>query len=328
LILVTGANGFLGQHLLQHILKDTSVTIRAIYRSAIPDFFIKNKFTNLHWWQCDMLDVDALDAAMQGVQYVYHCANSISFDSRDADQMYHNNVEGTAAVVNACLDNKVQKLLFVSSVAAIARAEGTALISEKTPWLLDDTTSQYGISKYKAEMEVWRGAAEGLAVTVVNPSIILGEGDWNKGSSAIFKNVYNEFPYYTRGVNGFVDVQDVCKAMVMLMKSNIVQERFIINQNNYSYKNLFTMMAIAFGKKIPTKFATPWMSAIVWRLYAIRKIFTGKIPLITKETAQTANSIYEYDNAKLLEALPEFKYTDMQHTLERVARYHLSKLGY
>jgi dihydroflavonol-4-reductase len=325
LILVTGANGFLGEHLLQHLLSDSSANIRAVFRSSIPDFFEKNKYTNLQWCQCDILDVDALDAVMQGVQYVYHCANSISFDSRDADDMYHNNVEGTAAVVNSCLEHGIQKLLYVSSVAAIARAEGAVLISEKTPWMLDGNTSQYGISKYKAELEVWRGAAEGLPMVIVNPSVIIGEGDWNKGSSAILKNVYNEFPFYTRGTNGFVDAKDVCRAMVLLMNSNITNERFIVNENNYSYKTIFTLMANAFGKKPPPYFAKPWMSNIVWRLYAIRKFFTGIKPLITKETAHTADTIFEYDNSKLLKALPEFTYTSMEDTLARVAVYHLQK---
>jgi dihydroflavonol-4-reductase len=327
LILVTGANGFLGEHLLLQLLKDATVTIRAIYRSAIPDYFVKNKFTNLEWCQCDILDVDALDAVMQDVQHVYHCANSISFDSRDADQMYHNNVEGTAAVVNSCLEHRIQKLLYVSSVAAIARAEGAALIAEHTPWMLDANTSQYGISKYKAELEVWRGAAEGLPIVIVNPSVIIGEGDWNKGSSALLKNVYNEFPFYTRGTNGFVDAKDVANSMVQLMNSSITNQRFIINENNYSYQTIFTLMANAFGKQAPRYFAKPWMSSIVWKLYAIRKLFTGKPALITQETAHTADSVFAYDNTKLLQALPQFRYTAMQDTLARVAQYHLEKLS-
>jgi dihydroflavonol-4-reductase len=259
---------------------------------------------------------------MQGVQQVYHCANSISFDARDAEQMYHNNVESTATVANACLEHGVQKLLYVSSVAAIARSEGAKLITEKTPWLLDEHTSQYGISKYKAEMEVWRAAAEGLNVVVVNPSVILGEGDWHKGSSQLFKNAYNEFAYYTKGSNGFVDVLDVCAAMMALMQSNISNERFIINQGNYAYKHIFTSMAKAFGKKPPSKFASPWMSAIVWRLFAIRKFFTGKVPLITQETAYTANQEYVYDNQKMLNAVDGFVYRDLEESIGRICEWY------
>jgi dihydroflavonol-4-reductase len=322
LILITGANGFLGEHLIKQLLIESSTQIIALYRSNISDFFIQNKYPNLQWVQCDILDVDAVDHIMKGIQYVYHCANSISFDANDAEQMYHNNVEGTATIANACLEHGIKKLLYVSSVAAIARAEGKNLICEKTPWLQDDHTSQYGISKYKAEMEVWRAAAEGLPVVIVNPSVILGEGDWHKGSSQLFKNVWNEFKYYTRGANGFVDVQDVCKAMIALMHSNIVGEKFILNQGNYSYQYIFTSIATAFGKKPPTRFASEWMSEIVWRLFFIKKIFTGKTPLITKETAYTANQIFEYDNAKLLKALPEFSYQALENSLERICKYY------
>lgn len=325
MILVTGANGFLGTHLIKKLLIEVSTNIRATYRSNIPTEFIENNHPNLQWMACDILDIDAVSIAMQGVQQVYHCANSISFDTSDTEEMYHNNVEGTANIANACLENKVQKLLYVSSVAAIARAESKAFISEKTPWLMDDNTSQYGISKYKAELEVWRANAEGLPVVIVNPSVILGEGDWNKGSSQLFKNVFNEFPYYTRGMNGYVDVQDVVSAMITLMKSRIVGERFIINEGNYTYQDLFTRMANAFGKKPPTKFASTWMSAVVWRLFAIKKLLTGKAPLITKETALTANAIYAYDNSKLQKAMPNFRYTSLDKSLERICGYYLSQ---
>jgi dihydroflavonol-4-reductase len=328
LILVTGANGFLGEHLIRHLIVDVSTKIIALYRTTIPHFFVHNKYENLQWMQCDMLDVDAVDVIMQMCfTNVYHCANTISFDAREAEAMFHNNVEGTATIANACLEHNVTKLLYVSSVAAIARAEGKNQISEKTPWLLDDHTSQYGISKYKAEMEIWRAAAEGLSVVIVNPSVILGEGDWNKGSSQLFKNVYNEFAYYTRGCNGFVDVQDVCKAMIALMKSDINNERFIINQGNYSYLDLFTKMAKWFEKKPAYKFASAWKSEIVWRLFAIRKFFTGKVPLITKETAYTANQIFEYNNEKLLKALPDFKYQDVEKSLERICKYYAANLN-
>jgi dihydroflavonol-4-reductase len=325
LILVTGANGFLGTHLIKKLLIEVSTIIRATYRTTIPSEFTEHHYPNLQWIACDILDVDAVSIAMQGVQQVYHCANSISFDTNDAEDMYHNNVEGTANIANACLENNIQKLLYVSSVAAIARAEGKAFISEKTPWLMDETTSQYGISKYKAEMEVWRAAAEGLRVVIVNPSVILGEGDWNKGSSQLFKNVFNEFPYYTRGMNGYVDVQDVVSAMIALMNSTIVGERFIINEGNYTYQDLFTRMATAFGKKPPTKFASPRMGAIVWRLFALKKLFTGKAPLITKETANTANAIYEYDNSKLKKVLPNFNYTSLDKSIERICGYYLNE---
>jgi dihydroflavonol-4-reductase len=321
-VVIFGANGFVGSHLVKLLAQNNALQIIAVYRCAVPIF--STDFSNVTWHQCDLLAVDSIIDILQEGDKVYHCANTISFDAADADRMMDNNVEGTANLVNICLDKKVAKLLFVSSVAAIARgANGEC--NEQTPWLQDATTSVYGISKYKAELEVWRGAAEGLAVAIVNPSIILGEGSWESGSNAIFKTIYNEFPFYTNGVNGFVDVQDVVKAMIEIMDSDIYNERFILNQGNYSYQELFSSIAKNFGKKAPQKEAKPWMSAIVWRWYAVRKFFTGKKALITKETAATAHSLYTYNNSKLLHFFPQFHYNSFQDSLQRICNYYLEK---
>jgi nucleoside-diphosphate-sugar epimerase len=167
-------------------------------------------------------------------------------------------------------------------------------------------------------MEVWRGIAEGLRAVIINPSVILGAGDWNKGSSEMFKTVYNEFPYYSTGVNGFVDVKDVVAAMIALMQSDIVAERFIVSAANISYEELFTMIATAFQKKPPSKKVTPWMAAVIWRIEKIKTLFTGKAPFITKETAGTALAKAYFDNARLLKALPGFQYTPIQKTIESI----------
>jgi dihydroflavonol-4-reductase len=318
MILIIGANGFLGSHILQLLIVQ-NVHVKATYRTMPQSGIFDTKL--ITWQQCDILDVDALDEIMQGVQQVYHCANTISFNGGDSHAMMHNNVQGTANVVDACMRNNVKKLLFVSSVAAIAREHEGELISEKTPWLIDDTTSQYALSKYRAEMEVWRGQAEGLNVVVVNPSVILGEGNWNNGSTQLFKNVYKEFPFYTTGVNGFVDVLDVAKAMQLLMESDINNQRFIINAGNYSYKNIFTLMATGFGKRPPYIKATKLLSGIAWRWFVIKSFFTSKPALITSETAETANANYSYNNQKFLEAFPSFKYKNIETTILRSCNY-------
>jgi nucleoside-diphosphate-sugar epimerase len=153
---------------------------------------------------------------------------------------------------------------------------------------------------------------------MVNPTIILGAGDWNTGSSEIFKTIYKEFPYYSDGVTGFVDVDDVVRAMIALMNSNISAERFIVSAENISYKELFDMIAEAFHKKLPHKKITPFMAASVWRLEALRNLFTGKAPFITKETARTALAKAYFDNSKLLQALPSFNYTPVRNSVERI----------
>ena len=175
-------------------------------------------------------------------------------------------------------------------------------------------------------MEVWRGVAEGLDAVVINPSIILGAGNWNEGSTKIFKSVYDEFPWYTEGTTGFVDVKDVATAMIQLMKSDISAEKFILSAENISYKDMFTMMAKAFGKKAPLKKITPFIAALTWRLENIKSKFTGIAPLLTKETANTAMTKVAYDNSKLLKELPAFRYTKMENTVTDICRELMSSI--
>jgi nucleoside-diphosphate-sugar epimerase len=265
---------------------------------------------------------------MEGVTQVYHCAAIVSFTAKNKKALHHTNIEGTANIVNACLTKNVEKLLFVSSVAALGRIREDQAVNESMNWSEETSNSEYGKSKYLAEMEVWRGMGEGLNVVVVNPVIILGASDWSKGSTAIFKSAYDEFPWYTEGTSGFVDVLDVVDAMVLLMESNISDQRFIVSGANLLYRDVFTMIANSFHKKAPHKKVTALLAEIVWRLEGIKGKITGKSPLLTKETSRTARATVRFDNNKLLKALPEFQYRDMQNSIDRICtelknRYHL-----
>jgi nucleoside-diphosphate-sugar epimerase len=227
------------------------------------------------------------------------------------------NVEGTANVVNACIEHSIQKLVYVSSVAALGRIRENTPVDETMNWTPETSNSIYGKSKYLAEMEVWRGMGEGLNVAIVNPVIILGAGDWNKGSSEIFKSAYDEFPWYTSGVSGFVDVMDVIDAMQLLMQSEIQGQRYIISGANLPYQEIFTRIANAFNKRPPFRKVTPLLTEIVWRLEALKGFFTGKTPLITKETAKTAQAVVHFDNSKFLKAFPSFTYRTIDETINR-----------
>jgi nucleoside-diphosphate-sugar epimerase len=232
--------------------------------------------------------------------------------------MQHTNIEGTANVVNACIQKGVKRLLFVSSVAALGRIREDKPIDETMNWTPETSNSEYGKTKYLSEMEVWRGMSEGLSVVVVNPVIVLGSGDWNSGSSGIFKSAYNEFPWFTEGMSGFVDVKDVVSAMVLLMGSSSNGERFILSGHNAYYKDIFGLIATAFNKKPPYKKVTPLLAAIVWRIEAFKAYFSGKDPLLTKETAKTARAKVSFNNSKLLNQFPEFKYTPLNDSINRI----------
>jgi nucleoside-diphosphate-sugar epimerase len=313
MIFVTGASGLVGAHLIKSLVEKGAL-VTALYRSVVPNIQGAEK---VKWVKGDILDIESLENAMEGVEQVYHCAAIVSFAPGQAAAMLHANQEGTANVVNACLAKNIQKLVYVSSVAALGRIRENAPVDEAANWTPETSNSVYGKSKYLAEMEVWRGMGEGLNVAIVNPVIILGAGDWNKGSSEIFKSAYNAFPWYTEGVSGFVDVMDVVDTMQLLMQSKITGERYIISAENIQYKNVFTQIATAFNKPAPHKKVTPFLAGIVWRLEALKGIFTGKNPLLTKETAATAQAVVHFDNTKFLNAFPEFKYRTIESTIKR-----------
>ncbi len=323
MIFVTGATGLLGSHLIKALLQKQQ-PVKALYRSAIPNFENAEK---VNWVKGDILDVPSLEEALQNVQYVYHCAAIVSFHPDKAEELYKTNVEGTANVVNACLRAGVKKLLHVSSVAALGRPKKGELINEETQWTEESNKSTYGKTKHLAEMEVWRGIGEGLTAVIINPSIILGDGNWNEGSSQIFKTVYNEFPWYTDGVTGFTDVHDVVKAMLLLMNSDIIAERFILNAANIRYKDVFDMIADNFGKKKPSKKVTPLLASLIWRSEAVRSFFTGSRPLLTKETSASAQSKIYFDNQKFLQTFPGFQYTSLQQSIARICNHYKNQFN-
>lgn len=311
MILVTGGSGLLGTALIRELLQQGK-KVKAIYNKTPLQYFDNN---HLQQVPCDILDVISLEEVMHGITHIYHCAGLVSFNKKDVDHLYKINVEGTANIVNAALNAGVKKIVHVSSVAALGRIREKEAIHEKMNWTPETSNSKYGESKYLGEMEVWRGIAEGIDAVIVNPTIILGPGDWNDGSTAIFKSVYNEFPWYANGTTGFVDVRDVVKAMTQLMDSDISSERFIISAHNETYRNLFDAIADAFNKKRPYKEVTPFLAKLVSRLEAIKSSLTGKKPLVTKETAATAMAKVKFDNSKLFKFLHNFEYMPLQQTV-------------
>ena len=315
MIFVTGASGLVGSHLIQSLLFKGK-KVRALYRQSVPVFAGSDQ---CEWIKGDILDPIGLTEALEGVDYVYHCAAIVSFAPGAAAKMLQSNVEGTANVVNACLVQQIKKLIFVSSVAALGRIRENQAIDETMNWTPETSNSVYGQSKYLAELEVWRAMEEGLPMAIVNPVIILGAGDWNNGSSGIFKSAYNEFPWYTKGMSGFVDVLDVVDAMQLLMESEVTGQRYVLSADNLYYRDLFNSIATAFNKRLPYKKVTPFLAGIVWRLEALKGLITGKAPLLTKETAATAQAVVKFNNRKFLDAFPNFKYRNLEETIQRVA---------
>lgn len=317
MVLVTGGTGFLGSYIIKHLV-EKGYAVRAIRRNyKLPFWINKEIFDKVEWVDGDVLDVVALEEAMEGVTTVIHSAAVVSFVKEDRKEMYKVNVEGTANVVDMMLEKNVRRLIHISSIAAIGRTARGGHVNEEKKWENSKSNTHYSISKHKAELEVWRGIGEGLEAVILNPGTILGYGDWNNGSCAIFKNVYNEFKWYSSGINGFVDVEDVAKIAVLMMESDITCERYIITGNTCPFKKIQDLMSDAFGKKHPAHRANSFLLGIAWRLEKIKSMFSGKKPLLTKESAKVAMSQTWFENDKLIKNLPGFSFTPLEETIKK-----------
>jgi dihydroflavonol-4-reductase len=311
MILVTGATGLVGSHLvLQLIMQDQAV--KALFRKEenkknvlqVFEYYQKTElFDKIVWIQADILDVPSLEIAFENVATVYHCAALISFDSKDEEKLRKTNIEGTANVVNLSIDFGVKKLCYVSSIAALGDLKDfEKVITEETEWNPEAHHSDYAISKYGAEMEVWRGHQEGLEVVVVNPGVILGPIFWTDGSGEIYQKVKNGLPFYTKGGTGFVSVTDVVKAMVNLMQSTIKNERFVLVSETLSYQTVTNLIAEKLKVDTSKIHAKKWMTSIAWRLDGLLGLF-GKKRMLSKDMARTLHTIDYYDSSKVKESI-------------------------
>jgi len=261
-IFITGGTGFLGAYIIKELV-EKGYSVRALHRGQHLPFFIASDIIDkVEWVTGNVLDPSSLGDAMGSIDVVIHAAAKVSFNGREKKELFKTNIDGTANMVNIALENNVKRFVYISSVAAIGRNNNGELVSEQTKWEEGKLNTFYAVSKYHAEMEVWRGMGEGLDVVVLNPGTIIGYGDWNTSSCAIFKNTYKEFPWYTTGINGFVSVGDVARATVLLMESNFSGERFIVNGDNWSFHQLLNSIADGFGKKRPGREASPFLGEI------------------------------------------------------------------
>lgn len=331
MILVTGATGMLGSH-LAFALCSQGNKIRASYRhkssiektAAVFKMYTSNPeaiLQNMEWVQSDLSDIQSLDPVFGDIHKVYHCAAEVSFDARKRRDIVQNNMVCARNVVECCLKHNVEKLCHVSSIAALGTKVADEMLTESHFWVNAKNRSAYSESKYLSEMEVWRGIAEGLNAVIVNPSVILGPGNWDAGSPSLFKLVDRGLKFYTNGGTGFIDVNDVVKCMIGLMDSPICGERFILNAENMSYRQFFNTIAVSLGKKPPSIEAKPWMLSLAWRIEALRsKIFCVE-PKITRQTAKTSLVFDCYSNDKIVSQAYDF--IPVASSIKRIAEIYL-----
>jgi dihydroflavonol-4-reductase len=326
-VLVTGGTGFLGAYVIRELV-EKGWGVRAIRRgSPLPAFISADILQQVEWISGDILDVVGLEEAMEGVDGVIHAAAKVSFAGRDRHDLFSINVEGTANVVNMALLQNVKRFVHVSSVAALGRTGDGEHVTEKKSWEDSKYNTSYAISKFRGEVEVWRGIGEGLPAVVVNPSTILGYGDWNSSSCRLFRSAFEEFPWYTEGTNGFVDVMDTARAIVRFLETDISGERYILNGDNWTFRHLFETMAAGFGKKPPTREATPMLAGAAWRIERIKSLFSGRAALLTRESARVARSSTSFDSGKVLQALPGFRFTPLEKTIGEACDAYLRRFA-
>ena len=323
-VLITGGTGFIGSHIARRYLAD-GYSVSVLYRPQHGYGMLADVAERITFMPGDILDIPSLEAAIQPGMDMIHAAAIVSFVPKDRDLMERVNVEGTANVVNVCLKAEVRKLGYVSSVAALGRpaekggkSKEPILINEQQKWEDSPNNSAYAKTKYRAELEVWRGVAEGLNAVMVNPSIVLGAGDWSRSSLQLIKYAYDEKPFYPAGYVNYVDVLDVTDALVQLMQSDSTASRYILNGGTIPYRSLLEQVAAVLGKRPPTMRISPGLTRLLWPMEAVRAWLVGKAPLITRETARSASSIYQYDGGSIKQ-MPGFQYRPLSETLQRVA---------
>ncbi len=337
MIFVTGSTGLVGSHLLLELVRKGR-NVRALKRpGSSPDevkkvfSYYENEdgaeelFSRIEWVEGVLPCTDEIFAHLEDVEEIYHCAAMVSFNQKDRQKMMEVNIGGTESMLQLALEKKVKKFCFVSSVAAIGPMNGNEPVSEASFWKKTRNVSGYSVSKFKSEMEIWRAGAEGLNTVIVNPSVILGPGNWYRGAGRMFSTVEKGMPFYTSGITGFVDVRDVVNLMIILMDRNIFGQRFILNSENLPFKDIFSMIAKNLGKKSPYIKAGRLLTSVGWRMdYLGSKVF-GRQNLITKETVKASLSKKYYSNKKITEAL-NWNFIPVAKSIEDVCKIYNNEL--
>lgn len=325
MIAVTGATGLLGSAIIRKLIAEGEQFV-AIKRRNSDTSLLGDVAEYVSWREADLTDPVSLDDALQGVTKVIHSAGLVSFNPRDKKKLYDINVNGTRNLINASLHHHIQRFIHVSSVAALSRPKDVAIIDETQKWVESPLNTVYAESKYLSELEVMRGHEEGLNVVIINPSVILGAGDWNRSSAKFFRYIWKGNSFYTDGFMNYVDVSDVASIALKLLSIPLNGERLILNAGSIPYKSLFEIIARNFNKRPPSIKIEKKLLTLLARLEGIRSFISGADPLITSETARLAKTRINYSNEKIRNKL-NFEFQSIDHTIKLCCEYYLQHVN-
>lgn len=322
MILLTGATGLLGQYLIDELLSHGH-ELRVLVRNA--------ELRDLSWRDLvevvdgDLLDVVVLEEALRGIQTVIHSAAVVSFDRRDRDRLMQINVEGTANIVNACLESGVERLIHVSSVAAIGKPKEGEVATEKTPWQPGQTVSAYALSKRKAELEVYRGIAEGLTAEIINPGLMIGpKGDWSQSSLRLFTTAAKGLRFYQKGTTALVGAQDVARFVhLLLARPAQTGERYLLVADTWEGKHMLTEFARSVGQRPPSIGIPGWLSISAAWVVELFANLLGRRPPLSVEAVRSGLAHDIYDGRKATEI--GFAYTPMEEVVKDTAKGYMQK---
>ena len=333
MIFLTGGTGLVGSHILLKLCEN-NIPVRALKRQSsslnickkVFNYYNRQDlFNTIEWCTGNINDVPFLESSMSSCDYIIHAAALVSFNKSDLENLKKINIEGTSNIMNVALGLDIKKCIYISSIATLGISPNMQEINEECDFKFTNKESNYSISKYYAEQEVWRACHEGLDVVILNPSVILGPGDWNKGSSKIFQRIFNGLKFYTAGSTGFVDVIDIANITILFLHNNIKNERFILNGTNLKYRDAFNLIADEFSVERANVKVTLLIKELAWRLESIRSFFLQKSPLLTKETAESAMSKKSYSSSKIKNLL-DYNFISFNDSIQKYCKFYNSDL--
>lgn len=319
--LVTGATGIVGSHVVIELLKRNE-PVKALVRDKNKLEVLRRlaqfhqvPFDKINFVSGDINDVLSLHDAFENCDVVYHCAGMVSFNPGDAKRVFQVNIKGTQNVVDTCLDKKVKTLAYISSTAAIGDQKINGKQSEISTWTSDKGKSHYALSKHYAELEVWRGSQEGLQITMVNPGVIIGPGNWGQSSTTLLETAKKGLKFYPSGSNAFVDARDVAETIIGLVEKQVFNERFILVGEHLSFRDLFTVLAKPFNKKGPSREIPKAPVLLLGKILSWLERWGVSPFRITSENFKSAYRKVLFDTTKAASASIQFR------TIKEAAEY-------